>query len=99
MVKLARIQKTVNGEEVVVRALSYIVQLCLLVYVRDLIKKTRNYYDERTCSLSDYSLMIHGLPKRKGTYKNLIKFLDKCFNKTPYHVTFLPEYEAFYEME
>ena len=45
MVELARIQKTVSGEEVVVRVLSYIVQICLLVYIRDLIIKTRNYYD------------------------------------------------------
>ena len=43
--------------------------------------------------------MIHDLPKRKGTKNNLVKFLDKCFNKTPYHITFLPNYEAFYEME
>jgi len=96
MVKLARIQETVKGEEVVVRVLSFLVQLGILIYIRDLIIKTRNYYDERTCSLSDYSLMIRDLPKRKGTRANLVKFLNECFNKTPYHVTFLPEYEAFY---
>ena len=83
----------------VVRVLSFIVHLCILVYIRDLITKTRNYDDERTCSLSDYSLMIHDLPKRIGTKKNLIKFLDKCFGKIPYHITFLPDYEEFYEME
>lgn len=76
MVMLARIQSTVKGEEIVVRVLSFLVQLGVLVYIRDLIIKTRNYYDERTCSLSDYSLMIHDLPKRKGTKKKLIKFLE-----------------------
>ena len=45
MVKLARIQADVSGEEILVRVLSYIVQICVLIYIRDLIIKTRNYYD------------------------------------------------------
>ena len=71
-------------------------QLGSLLYIRDLITKTRNYYDERTTSLSDYSLILHNLPKRKGTRKNLIKFLSQKFDQVPTQVTFLPEYEVYY---
>ena len=45
MVELARIQKSVSGSEIVVRITSFILQLGTLIYLRDLIIKTRNYYD------------------------------------------------------
>lgn len=83
------------------RAFSFIVQLGVLLYIRDLITKTRNYYDERTCSLSDYSILLTNLPERKGMRKCLLKFLATSLDKpyTPHQITFLPEYEKFYEME
>jgi hypothetical protein len=49
----------------------------MLLYIRDLITKTRNYYDERTCSLSDYSVMVTNLPRKKNTRKNLETFLEQ----------------------
>jgi len=37
-----------------------------LLYMRDTIKKTNDYYDERTTSLSDYSIIINNLPHSIG---------------------------------
>ncbi len=37
--------------------------------------KTLQYYDERTTSLSDYSMMFTDLPKKKGLKKYLQKLL------------------------
>jgi uncharacterized protein YbcV (DUF1398 family) len=101
MLYLSRIPKEIDNAEVVVRVFSFIVQLGVLLYVRDLITKTRNYYDERTCSLSDYSILLTNLPERIGTRSKLINFLATGFEKpfSPHQITFLPEYEHFYEME
>jgi hypothetical protein len=71
MIVYAEISGTVTNGEVVVRIFSFIIQFGMLLYIRDLITKTRNYYDERTCTLSDYSVLVTKLPKKKGTRKNL----------------------------
>jgi hypothetical protein len=101
MIYLSRINSTVDGAEVLIRIFSFVVQLGILLYVRDLITKTRNYYDERTCSLSDYSIIITNLPEKKGMRASLTNFLQSSLPKSykAYQVTFLPEYEQFYQME
>lgn len=94
MVEISRIEMHVSNGEVVIRVCSFIIQLAVLMYIRDLIGKTRSYYDERTCSLSDYSIIVYNLPKRTGTRRNLLKFLQNCYDK-PYNahqITFLPDY-------
>ena len=57
MLYLSSMNKHVDNAEVMTRVLSFVVQMGVLLYIRDLISKTRNYYDERTCSLSDYSIL------------------------------------------
>lgn len=42
-----------------------------LLYIRNRITKLEAYYDERTTSLSDYSVFFKGLPHMKGIEKNL----------------------------
>ena len=76
MVKIARIQKTVSGSEVVARVSSFFMQLFSLIYIRDLIIKTRNYYDERTTSLSDHSIFVENLPNKSGNKRKLLAFLE-----------------------
>lgn len=63
------------------RIFSFIVHLGVLAYIRDLITKTRNYYDERTCSLSDYSIIVTNVPERKGTRRKLMSLLQKYMDK------------------
>jgi hypothetical protein len=42
-----------------------------LLYIRNRVTKLEEYYDERTTSLSDYSIIIKGLPRAKGIQKTL----------------------------
>ncbi len=37
-----------------------------LLYIRDKIRKTNEYYDERSTTLSDYSVTLKHLPRKKG---------------------------------
>jgi hypothetical protein len=101
MVEVATISPHVDNGEVVVRGFSFVVQLMMLLYIRDLITKTKNYYNERNVSLSEFSIIVTGLPCKSGMRKNLEKFLETCF-ETPhkaYAITFLPEHEEYYAME
>ena len=46
-----------------------------LVYVRDTITKTRNYYDERTTLISDFAVIMHNIPRETHTEQKLKRFL------------------------
>lgn len=50
--------------------------------------------------MSDYSIIVNNLPKKKGSKQKLLKFLDRCYEKTytPYQITLLPEDDTFYEI-
>jgi hypothetical protein len=52
-------------------------QIVALAYMRDVIRKTNEYYDEKTTSLSDYSILICNLPKREGMKKRLVQFINE----------------------
>lgn len=45
-----------------------------LLFIRDTIYKTEQYYDERRCSLGDYSLIIEHLPAVDGIQGCIRKF-------------------------
>ena len=45
--------------------------------MRDKIIKLESYYDERTTSISDYSVIVKGIPPQKGIQAKLRKFLNK----------------------
>jgi hypothetical protein len=40
-----------------------VIHLLGLLYTRDTINKTRNYYDERTTLISDYAVILHNIPR------------------------------------
>lgn len=42
--------------------------------------KTLEYYDERTTSLSDYSLIVKNLPMKDGIQKGIKDFINKHFS-------------------
>jgi hypothetical protein len=44
------------------RVASFFIHMAALIYIRDNIRKTIEYYDEKTTSLSDYSIIIKNLP-------------------------------------
>ena len=45
MIYISRINSHLDNAEVLVRIFSFVVNLGVLLYIRDLITKTRNYYD------------------------------------------------------
>jgi len=47
MVKFSRIELTLSTDERLLRVTSFIVQLLILLYIRDILRKTNQYYDER----------------------------------------------------
>ena len=61
------------------RIMSFILQLLALVYIRDNILKTMEYYNERTTSLSDFSVVIRNLPLKEGIQKNIKDFINIHF--------------------
>lgn len=71
MIEIARIEETVTSDEEALRIISFCLHLLALVYFRNRIIKLEEYYDERTTSLSDYSVFIKGIPKMKGIQHKL----------------------------
>lgn len=57
------------------------VHLFALIYIRDNIRKTYEYYDEKTTSLSDYTLIIKKMPLKDGIQKNIKDFINEGFKK------------------
>ena len=49
------------------RIVAFIIHLLALIGIRNMLIKEEQYYDERTCSLSDYSIMVSNLPNVYGT--------------------------------
>ena len=66
MVEMSRIEKTVPFEEQLLRIISFLLQLCFLIYMRDKIIKLEAYYDERTCSITDYAVIMKNIPRQVG---------------------------------
>ncbi len=54
------------------RITGFIITLLTLTFMRDHLYKTEQYYDERRCSMSDYSIILSNLPKVKGV-QNILK--------------------------
>ena len=79
-VKWSRIETEVLGEEIVMRITSFIIHLLALVYIRDNILKTMEYYDEKTTSLSDYSLIIRNLPLKEGIQRSIKDLINSHFS-------------------
>lgn len=66
MIQMARIVHHIPDIEIVLRITSFVIHLALLIYFRDMILKLQAYYDERSCTLSDYAIKLKDIPLQKG---------------------------------
>lgn len=73
-VNAARIDATVTNYEEVLRIISWVVHFFGLMYIRNRLVKLEKYYNERTASFVDFSIIIKGLPKVTGIQNTLRKF-------------------------
>ena len=74
---LSRIDGDIDELESMLRVSTFIIIMVTLLFIRDTIYKTEQYYDERMCSLSDYSLLISKLPQTEGTQSMIRKFFKE----------------------
>lgn len=58
MVLFSRIEGKVHPSEQILRLSSFIIILLALLYMRDRLRKINEYYDERSISYSDFSIII-----------------------------------------
>ncbi len=63
----------------ILRIASFVIHMLALIYIRDNIRKTIEYYDEKTTSLSDYSFLIKNLPKKNGIQGDIRRFVNEHF--------------------
>lgn len=78
---MSRIDNVIDLEEILLRITSFIIHFLALLYIRDNINKTMQYYDERMTSLSDFSLIIKNLPLREGIQKSIRAFIQHHFKE------------------
>jgi hypothetical protein len=79
LIIFSRIEDHVDGAEMILRIASFVIHMLALIYIRDNIRKTIEYYDEKTTSLSDYSFLIKNLPKKKGIQGDIRRFVNEHF--------------------
>jgi hypothetical protein len=79
LIRFVRTEEEVTHPEAILRVCSFVIHLLGLIYVRDTINKTRNYYDERTTLLSDFSVILHNMPREPHTEQKLKRFLGEAF--------------------
>ena len=70
-----------SNSELILRITSFVLHLAALVYIRDNIRKTVQYYDEKTTSLSDYSFIMKNLPMKEGIQQNIKNFVNNKFKE------------------
>jgi len=58
------------------RVSTFIIIMFTLLFIRDTIYKTEQYYDERRCSLGDYSLILSKLPNVDGIQSSIRRFFN-----------------------
>ena len=101
MVQYSSIQSDVDSDEQVLRVASFVIHFVFLVYMRDNLIKLEAYYDERTTSLSDYTVLLKYLPKTKGVQKKIKNFFMQEMSK-PHDIKsmiLLPEYHEFDQLK
>jgi hypothetical protein len=66
-VQLASLNPLVTGQEVALRLTSFVLQLFMLVYIRNKMIKTSDYYNERNLTIAKYTVIVKGLPSLQST--------------------------------
>jgi len=75
---IARTDKHLKDYETVLRIGSFIIHVLTLLYIKDKISKTWEYYDEMESDLSDYAVMVKNIPKgMSGIRERLKNFLTR----------------------
>jgi hypothetical protein len=59
---IARTDKAQKDYEIVLRIGSFIIHVLALLYIKDKIIKTWEYYDEMESDLSDYAVIVKNIP-------------------------------------
>jgi hypothetical protein len=65
----------VSAKEELLRISSFVVQLLGLMYIRDVILKTLEYYEERNTLISDFAVIFMNLPQDVGVIAKIRGFL------------------------
>ena len=81
MIWFSSIGGTVTPSEELMRIVSYLFHLLLLIYMRDHIIKLESYYDERTTSLSDFTVIIKNIPNCENLKQKMSEFFLNEFKK------------------
>ena len=79
MIRIGRVESEVSIAEIILRITSFVMHLFTLIYIRDNVKKTIEYYDEKTTSLSDFSLLLKNLPLKTGIQSDIKNFIHFHF--------------------
>jgi hypothetical protein len=75
---IARTDKHLKDYETVLRIGSFIIHVLTLLYIKDKISKTWEYYDEMESDLSDYAVMVKNIPEgMSGIRERLKNFLTR----------------------
>ena len=74
MIKVASTQKNVDDFELLLRGCSFALHLIMLVYIRNKQNRLYNYYDEKTCSLSDYTVIMRRIPEEEGNKQKIKEY-------------------------
>lgn len=82
---LSRIDAHIDDLEAMLRISTFAIIMFTLLFIRDNIYKTEQYYDERKCSLSDYSLLISKVPNIDGVQAKIRNFFKEAMDE-PYEV-------------
>lgn len=75
LILFMRAETEVTDREILLRATSFIIQLLGLLYIRDTILKTLQYYEERNTLISDFAVMFVNLPQETGSIGKIRSFL------------------------
>lgn len=81
MLEFASLQENVDSEEIILRIIGFIAHFLFLIYMRDNLMKLEAYYDERTTSHSDYTVMMKNIPKREHSRANLQNFFNTAYDR------------------
>lgn len=77
LILFLRAETVISPEEIILRFSSFLVQLLGLVYIRDTLRKTNNYYHESFTSLPNYSVLLSDIPRQTGLLRKLRGFLQE----------------------
>lgn len=102
---IARTDKVSKDYEVILRICSFIIHVLALLYIKDKISKTWEYYDEMESDLSDYAVIVKNIPEKvtgiKQRFEDFFSQEIKDEESKPYEIheiILIPETERVHEL-